>query len=66
MKHQIVSAIGAVVRFILLKSLQLVIPSKVVEKSYRNSVHGWSGWIEAPLVGTLAFRRDNGSLQYRW
>lgn len=31
-----------------------------------GNVPGYAGWLELPLLGTLAFRKTDGSIQYEW
>jgi hypothetical protein len=31
-----------------------------------EQVAGYAGWLEVPGLGVLAFRRADGSLQWRW
>lgn len=31
-----------------------------------SDVPGYTGWISVPIGGTVAFRRNDGSLQFRW
>ena len=52
--------LAALLRFVL----WLLLPAE--ERTYRHgSVFGYKGWIQSP-VGALAFRRDDGTLQWQW
>lgn len=38
------------------------------ERTYSDNsiVPGYTGWVSLPFIGVIAFRRDDGTLQYRW
>jgi hypothetical protein len=48
------------IRFVLAH----VLPTK--ELSYDADTAGYSSYVKAPIVGVLAFRKTNGSIQYKW
>lgn len=53
----------AAIRFVLVWTVF----SQERTKMYANpEAVGYIGWIEAPTLGPLAFRRLDCSLQYRW
>jgi hypothetical protein len=37
-----------------------------LEKTYEGDLAGYVGYIKHPRLGVLAFRRLDGTLQYRW
>lgn len=48
-------------------TLSKIVPTR--EVPYDNESvgrAGYYGWIESDLFGVLAFRRNDGSVQYRW
>ncbi len=54
--------IVAFVRWVLYKLFQ----RQVIEHTYRSRTIGFQGWLELPHFGALAFRQDDGSLQFHW
>lgn len=46
-------------------ALAHVLPTREHQYGANDSV-GYAGWVSAPLVGVVAFRTNDGALQYKW
>lgn len=58
------SWLAALLRFLMAQLLR----GQLQERSYNIPIIGWAGWVEAPMIGVLAFIPEEEPKRriYRW
>ncbi|MBZ0287843.1 MAG: hypothetical protein K8I30_09535 [Anaerolineae bacterium] len=57
--------LSAFVRWLTVKVCRQAVVRGIYSAAAQHT-SGYSGWLEVPHLGCLAFEREDGSIQYRW